>query len=197
MPSADFWQAIRNPHRPLSPYSGTPARPPGVSSPAFSTQPLDLQPEPLMDMGLSVKCPLARLGMPPIQFLFVGSRLCSTLLSDTLLRDRCPCASLRLHLHQVGEGTSTPKLMNMPSTPKKGAGGIRRPFRFSTRRRSGLGLVFLEHDSEEPLQQDANDHGEVPDDSAGEGDLADVRHLAEERRNHVAHYPGAYQRRIP
>ena len=63
-----------------------------------------------MDMGLSVICPLARLGMPRIQFLFVGSRLCSTLLSDTPSRDRCPCASLRLHLHQVGEGTSTPKL---------------------------------------------------------------------------------------
>ena len=72
-----------------------------------------------MDMGLSVIGPLARLGMPLIQFLFVGSRLCSTLLSDTLSRDKCPCASLRLHLHQVGEGTFTPKLVNMPSTPKK------------------------------------------------------------------------------
>jgi hypothetical protein len=71
-----------------------------------------------MDMGLSVIGPLARLGMPLIQFLFVGSRLCSTLLSDTLSRDKCPCVSLRLHLHQVGEGTFTPKLMNMPSTPK-------------------------------------------------------------------------------
>ena len=68
-----------------------------------------------MDMGLSVICPLAQLGMPPIQFLFVGSRLCSTLLSDpsSLMS---PCVSLRLHLHQVGEGTFTPKLVNMPST---------------------------------------------------------------------------------
>ena len=73
-----------------------------------------------MDMGLSVISPLARLGMPRIQFLFVGSRLCSTLLSDTLSRDKCPCVSLRLHLHQVGEGTFTPKLVNMPSTLKKG-----------------------------------------------------------------------------
>ena len=119
MPSADFWQPIRDSRESLSPDSRTPARSPGVSSPAFGAQPLDLHSEPLMDMGLSVISPLARLGMPPIQFLFVGSRLCSTLLSDTLLRDRCPCASLRLHLHQVGEGTSTPKLMNMPSTPKK------------------------------------------------------------------------------
>jgi len=119
MPSADFWQAIRDSHEPLSPDFGTPARPPGVSSPAFGARPLDLQPEPLMDMGLSVICPLARLGMPRIQFLFVGSRLCSALLSDTLSRDRCPCVSLRLHLHQVGEGTCTPKLVNMPSTQKR------------------------------------------------------------------------------
>ncbi len=56
---------------------------------------------------------------PHIRFLFVGSHLCSTLLSDTLSRDRCPCVSLRLHLHQVGEGTSTPELSNMPSTQKE------------------------------------------------------------------------------
>jgi hypothetical protein len=116
MPSADFWQAIRDSRESLSPDFGTPARPPGVSSPAFGAQPLDLQPEPLMDMGFAVIRPLARLGMPLIQFLFVGSRLCSTLLSDTLSRDRCPCVSLRLHLHQVGEGTFTPELVNMPST---------------------------------------------------------------------------------
>ena len=119
MPFADFWQTIGNPHEFPSPYSETSARPPGVGSPAFSAQPLDLQPEPLMDMGLSVICLLARLGMPRIQFLSVGSRLCSTLLSDTLSRDRCPCASLRLHLHQVGEGTFTPKLVNMPSTQRR------------------------------------------------------------------------------
>ena len=132
MPSADFWQMIKDSHESLSPALRTPARPPGVSSPAFSAQPLDLQPEPLMDMGLSVNCPLARLGMPLIQFLFVGSRLCSALLSDTLLRDRCPCASLRLHLHHVGEGTFTPELVNMPSTqsttPTIG-GGLQRPYK--------------------------------------------------------------------
>ena len=123
--------------RSLSPHSGTPARPPGVSSPAFGAQPLDLQPEPLMDMGLAVIGPLARLGMPPIQFLFVGSRLCSTLLSDTPSRDRCPCASLRLHLHQVGEGTFTPKLMNMPSTPKPPGRGAARSGRVATARDEG------------------------------------------------------------
>ena len=37
---------------------------------------------------------------PRIQFLFVGSHLCSTLPSDPASRRR-PCASLTLHLHQV------------------------------------------------------------------------------------------------
>lgn len=67
-----------------------------------------------MDMGLLVGCPFALLGMPNIQFLFVGSRFCFTLPSDLLSRGS-PCATLNLHLHQVGWGTSTPKLSNMPS----------------------------------------------------------------------------------
>ena len=82
-----------------------------------------------MDMGFAVICPLARLGLPRIQFLFVGSRLCSTLLSDTLSRAKCPYVSLRLHLHQVGKGTFTPKLVNMPSTqppPTKSGGSCAR-----------------------------------------------------------------------
>jgi hypothetical protein len=54
----------------------------------------------LMDMGFAVSCQLARRRMPPIRFLFIGSRLCSTLPSDPASRRR-PCASLTLHLHQV------------------------------------------------------------------------------------------------
>ena len=78
-----------------------------------------------MDMGLLVGCPFALLGMPRIRFLFVGSRFCSTLPSDFLSRGS-PCASLNLHLHQVGWGTSTPKLSNMPSTqpPPTEVGGF-------------------------------------------------------------------------
>jgi hypothetical protein len=38
---------------------------------------------------------------PPIRFLFINPRFCSTLLSDAPSRSR-PCASLTLHLHQVG-----------------------------------------------------------------------------------------------
>jgi len=56
--------------------------------------------------------------LPPIQFLFIGSRPCSTLLSDLTSR-LGPCASLSLHLPLVGKRTCTSKLSNMLGTPKK------------------------------------------------------------------------------
>src|SRR3954453_18946140 len=68
-----------------------------------------------MDEDFAVSCPLVRPGLPDIRFLFVGSRFCSTLLSDAASRRR-PCASLALHLHQVVRGTCTPKLSNMLGT---------------------------------------------------------------------------------
>ena len=52
---------------------------------------------------------------PHTRFLFVGSRLCSTLPSDGSSRFR-PCALLVLHLHQVAQGTFTPKLSDMSDT---------------------------------------------------------------------------------
>src|SRR5206468_9120654 len=90
-------------------------------STAFRTQPPNLQPVPLMDMGFAVMCPLVRHRMPQIRFLYIGSYVCSTLLSDPASRRR-PCASLLLHLHQVVEGTFTPKLSNMLGTRKAAAG---------------------------------------------------------------------------
>jgi hypothetical protein len=100
----------------LSPDSGTNGRSPHVSSTAFRTQPPDLQPVPLMDMGFAMHCPLARHPMPQIRFLYIGSHVfCSTLLSDPTSRRR-PCPSLLLHLHQVVEGTYTPELSNMLGT---------------------------------------------------------------------------------
>ena len=64
-----------------------------------------------------VNSPLVRLVLPLIRFLFVGSRVCSTLPSDGPSRDPiCPCASLALRLHQAVQGTCTPKLLNMPDT---------------------------------------------------------------------------------
>src|SRR5689334_2265931 len=68
-----------------------------------------------MDMDFATSCPLVRPALPRIRFLFVGSRFCSTLPSDGPSRFR-PCALLVLHLHQVAQGTFTPRLLDMPST---------------------------------------------------------------------------------
>src|SRR5262249_15523114 len=94
---------------------GTWRRPPEVSSTAFAAHLPDLQPRPLMDKDFAVSRPLVRPGRPDIRFLFVRSRFCSTLLSDAASQRR-PCASLTLHLHQVVEGTCTPRLSNMLGT---------------------------------------------------------------------------------
>jgi len=102
----------------LSPDSGTNDRSPEVSSTAFRTQPPNLQPASLMDMGFAIVCPLAPHRMPQIRFLYIGSYVCSTLLSDPPSPER-PCASLLLHLHQVVEGTFTPELSNMLGTQRK------------------------------------------------------------------------------
>src|SRR6056297_2778321 len=50
-----------------------------------------------------------------------SSRGFATRFLQTPPRDGCPCVSLVLHLHQVGQGTCTPKLRNMPGKPKKEA----------------------------------------------------------------------------
>src|SRR3982074_2492131 len=102
-------------HSILSPDSGTNGRSPEVSSTAFRTQPPNLQPAPLMDMGFVVICQLARHRMPLIRLLYIGSPVCSTLLSDPASRRR-PCASLSLHLHQVVKRTFTFELSNMLGT---------------------------------------------------------------------------------
>jgi len=117
LPAADFCRPVRRNRSLLSPDSGTNGRSPEVSSTAFRTQPSDLQPAPLMDMGFAVIRPLAQRRMPLIRFLFIGSHVCSTLLSDLALRRR-RCVSLSLHLHPVVKGTFTPKLSNMLGTRK-------------------------------------------------------------------------------
>jgi hypothetical protein len=68
---------------------------------AFNAQPPNLPPAPLMDMDFAAIGQLVRRRRPRIGCLFIGSRLCSTLPSDPASRRR-PCASLILHLHQVG-----------------------------------------------------------------------------------------------
>ena len=126
MPSADFCCEIKAPYDTFSRDSATHSRSPEVSSTAFRTQPPDLQPVPLMDMDFVVTCQLVRHRMPQIRFLYIGSYVCSTLLSDPASRRR-PCASLSLHLHQVVKRTFTFELSNMLGTPKKPGRGEPRP----------------------------------------------------------------------
>jgi len=80
MPSADFCLLLarddpREPGRSL-----------GVSSTAFLAHPSDIQPRSLMDKDFVVNSPLVRPDLPPIRFLFVGSRFCSALPSDAASR---------------------------------------------------------------------------------------------------------------
>ena len=104
----------------LSHESVTCHRSPEVSSTAFDAQPPDLPPVSLMDMGFAIIGPLARHRRPPIRFLFIGSHLCSALLSGPASRRVLfhPCASLSLHVHHVVKRTFTSKLSNMLGTPK-------------------------------------------------------------------------------
>ncbi len=88
MPSADFCRPVRSDYSSLSPEFRTDGRSPEVSSTAFSAQPPDLQPAPLMDLDFVVSCRLVRRRMPHIRFLSIGSRLCSTLPSDPASRRR-------------------------------------------------------------------------------------------------------------
>jgi hypothetical protein len=117
MPSADFCRPVRMNRFILSRDFTTNVRSPEVSSTAFRAQPPNLQPAPLMDMGFIVIRQLARRRMPLIRFLYIGSHVCSTLLSDPALQRR-PCASLSLHLHQVVKRTFTFELSNMLGTRK-------------------------------------------------------------------------------
>ena len=123
---------------------------------------------PLMDMDFAVTCQLVRHRMPQIRFLFIGSRVCSTLLSDPASRRR-PCASLSLHLHQVVKGTFTPELSNMLGTLAVGMPVTRHPPHRSPRaalpheapildgwRQSELGGMDGEHAAAESTGQPAS-----------------------------------------
>jgi hypothetical protein len=85
-------------------------------------------PVPLMDVGFAITCSLARHRRPQIQFLSIGSRVCSALLSDLVSR-LGPCASLSLRLHQAVKRTFTSKLSNMLGTQARGADRLSAPLR--------------------------------------------------------------------
>src|SRR4051794_16474053 len=98
-----------------------------------------------MDMDFATSCPLVRPVLPRSRLLFVRSRFRSTLPSDGPSRFR-PCASLVLHLHQVAQGTFTPRLLDMPSTtgrcaPAPGAGAARGLLDNTCARRSAVKQV--------------------------------------------------------
>src|SRR6266853_232791 len=86
MPSADFCAAVESPLGFPSSELGTRRRSPQVSSIAFPAHLPDLQPWPLMDLDFAIRSPLVRPRVPRIRFLFVRSRFCSTLPSDTTSR---------------------------------------------------------------------------------------------------------------
>ena len=86
MPSADFCCEIKAPCGAFSRESATRSRSPEVSSTAFRTQPPNLQPASLIDMGFAVIGQLARRRMPQIRFLYIGSYVCSTLPPDPTSR---------------------------------------------------------------------------------------------------------------
>src|ERR1700676_4270871 len=113
----------------LSHDSVTCRRSPEVSSTPFDTQPPDLPPVSLMDMGFVVIGLFARHCRPRIRFLFIGSHLCSALLSGPASRRVLfhPCASLSLHVHHVVKRTCTSKLSNMLGTPKRADRDLVRP----------------------------------------------------------------------
>jgi len=120
-PAADFCRPGQGWIAPPSvPIPGQTADLPEVSSTAFRTQPPDLQPVPLMDMGFAVICPLARHRMPQIRFLYIGSYVCSTLLSDPPHGDalvlRYDFASIRL-----SKGLSPPSCRTCSAHKKEAA----------------------------------------------------------------------------
>ena len=122
MPFADFCDMVKVNRFTFSHESVTCRRSPEVSLTAFHAQPPDLQPVPLMDMDFAVVCPLVQHRMPQIRFLYIGSRLCSALLSGPASRRVLfhPCASLSLHVHHVVKRTFTSKRSNMLGTQTKG-----------------------------------------------------------------------------
>ena len=100
-PSADFCRPIREPCDQLSLDFGTRRQ---TSRGKFQCLPrttAEFTFCALDGSGLRCLLPARPTLTPQIRFLYVGSRVCSTLLSDNASR-RCPCDSLILHLHQVG-----------------------------------------------------------------------------------------------
>src|SRR5271157_3063938 len=101
MPSADFCPAVRRPLDRLSRLIGdTEQISRGKLNRLWCTTAGSTL-RALDGYGLRDTLPARPALAPRIRFLFIGSHLCSTLPSDPASR-HSPCASLTLHLHQVG-----------------------------------------------------------------------------------------------
>src|SRR5204862_5609270 len=79
----------------------TRGRSPGVSSIAFGAQPPDLRFAPLMEMDFATRCPLVR-RLRLVSGSCSSARTFASRFLQTPPRGDSPCASLTLHLHQVG-----------------------------------------------------------------------------------------------
>src|SRR3954452_19308902 len=101
MPSADFCLAVRGSFDRLSRLAATRSRSLGVSSIAFGAQPPDLRFAPLMDMDFATRCPLVR-RLRLVSGSCSSARTFASRFLQTPPRGDSPCASLTLHLHQVG-----------------------------------------------------------------------------------------------
>src|SRR5216684_2672098 len=101
MPSADFCSAVRWPLDPLSRLADDTGQ---ISRGKLNRLRCTTAGSTLCALdgyGLRDSLPARPALAPRIRFLFIGSHLCSTLPSDPPRGDS-PCASLTLHLHQVG-----------------------------------------------------------------------------------------------
>jgi hypothetical protein len=103
--------------------SETRKRSPEISSIAFRAQSSDLPPVSLRNMGVAIIGPLAGHRRSRIRFLFIGSRVCSTLPSDPPHDD---VLALRYHF--------TSKLPTLLGVPKKRLSNFREPLPLSEAR---------------------------------------------------------------
>src|SRR5215471_1955204 len=117
MPSADFCPAVRPPFDTLSRRSDTEQ----ISWGKFSRLLCTVAGSTLRTLdgyGLRGKLP-ARLALAPcIRFLSIDSHILIHASFRPRLAAVALASSLGLHLHQVGQGTCTPKLLSMPSTQR-------------------------------------------------------------------------------
>ena len=116
--------AVRTPCDALSSEVGTRSRPPGVSSVAFRAQLPNLRFASLMNMDFATSRPLVQRSRL-ISGFCPSTRTFAPRFLQTPPRGDSPCASLTLHLHQVGKRTFTSKPLNVPGTQRNRSRGSR------------------------------------------------------------------------